>query len=110
MTYRDEHYRLAVRAIPCTLNVEGVNCPTGPSILVHNDMQSLGKGTGIKSMDIGAAGCPGCHTAISDGRLPRREAQWYTMRGSLRTVAEFMKRDWLKWAVTQERLKREAMP
>lgn len=106
---RDEHYRLACRAIPCTLHVEGVNCPTGPSILVHNDMQSLGKGMGIKSMDLGAAGCPGCHTAVSDGRLPRREAQWYTLRGSLRTIAEFRNRGWLRWAVTQGDLRREAI-
>lgn len=105
MTYRDDRYRLAVRALPCTLNVAGVPCPTGPSIIVHNDMQALGKGTGIKSADTGAAGCPGCHDALA--RLSRDEQHYYTMRGTIRTVTELMRRGWLGWTVGKRDIERE---
>ena len=87
-TLRSDAYRIAVRELPCMLNVAGVQCPTGPSVLVHNDMQSLGKGMGHKSVDIGSAGCPGCHHEIGPGkRLSREDRQYYTLRGTVRTVA-----------------------
>lgn len=106
MTIRSSHAYLAARTFPCTLQVAGVHCPTGPSMLVHNDMQGLGKGMGHKSVDIGAAGCDGCHNALRD--LPREEAQWYTMRGTIRTIELCMDRGWMKWTVTLANLRRDA--
>jgi len=105
MTYRSTHYQLAARTMPCTLNVAGVRCPTGPSMLVHNDMQSLGKGKGTKSADVGAAGCQGCHDALP--KLSREDAQFYTMRGTIRTITAFLERGYLAWNVSQERLKKD---
>lgn len=102
MNYRSEHYRLAVRALPCTLRI--VPC-SGPSILVHNDMQSLGKGRGVKSGDIGAAGCDSCHRALA--ALPRAEQQHYTMRGTIRTITALLEMEWLGWQITHKQLQRE---
>lgn len=94
MTFRSTAMHVAVRDIPCTLNVAGITeCPSGPSVLCHNNMLSLGKGTGLKSMDVGAAGCPACHHEVDDGkRLSREDRQFYLLRGTVRTVAALMER------------------
>ena len=88
MTLRSDAYRIAVRELPCMLNVAGVACPTGPSVLCHCNMQGLGKGTGHKAVDVGSAGCPGCHAEVDSGkRLSRDDRQFYLLRGTVRTVA-----------------------
>lgn len=102
MTYRSEHYRIAARALPCTLQI--VRC-SGPAFLVHNDMLALGKGRGTKSADVGAAGCDACHRALAD--LPRNDQHYYTMRGTIRTVVYFLENDWLDWTVSLEQLQKE---
>lgn len=104
MTYRSEHYRIAVRALPCTLRlVEG--CPTGLSVLAHINE---GKGTGMKTDDVGAAACPGCHAEVDSGRhLTRAERRYFLQRGTIRTVTMLLERDWLGWKVTHKQLFRE---
>ncbi|MBX9609709.1 MAG: DUF1364 domain-containing protein [Gammaproteobacteria bacterium] len=94
MNMRSSKMREVVRELPCQLNVAGVkNCGEHPSVLCHLNMLSMGKGTGIKAHDVGAAGCPACHFEVDQGkRLSREDRQFYLLRGTARTVALLMTR------------------
>lgn len=65
----------------CALQIPGI-CVGGQTMPCHPNMQSLGKGTGIKAGDCVASGCFACHHEIDNGKaLSRQDAQWYQLRG-----------------------------
>lgn len=84
---------------PCMVRVAGVVC-TGQVVPAHPNRQDLGKGTGIKAGDAVAAACWACHHEIDNGkRLTRDEAQWYQMRGFMRTYLEAVRRGCVTFSV-----------
>ena len=76
-------------------------------MLVHNDMMALGKGKGVKSTDLGAAGCDACHRALAG--LPREEQHYYTMRGTIRTMSAFLERGWFGPKISLIQIQREIL-
>ena len=84
---------------PCFIAVAGVVCK-GQVVPCHGNASWLGKGTGIKAGDAVAAGCQACHHEIDNGkRLTRAEAQWYQMRGFMRTYLEAVRRGCVTFSV-----------
>ena len=72
--------------LPCMLRVPHV-CQHGPTVPCHLNMQSMGKGMGIKAADVVAAGCHACHYAVDNGsKLSREDRQFYLLRGVALTV------------------------
>ena len=76
--------------LACMLDVPHV-CQRGPTVPCHLNMQSMGKGMGIKAVDVVAAGCQPCHYAVDNGsQLSREDRQFYLLRGVARTIAALL--------------------
>lgn len=60
---------------------------------VHGDSQMFGKGMGIKSHDVAAAGCHACHQRLP--KMAREERERAFLMGAWRTMLEYFKRGWI---------------